>query len=105
MLTTTLWILGVIAVLALLLVRKVRRDAIRQGGKSVGSALGWTPTPDGTGVYFVIVRGEPAFQETQPFEYQGHTFVMVSHEGYDDSSSVLRRFLDVTCRMLPPGRS
>jgi len=103
--TTILWILAVIAILALLLVRKVRRDAIRQDGKRVGSALGWLPTPDGTGVCFTIVRGEPAFQETQPFEYQGRTFVMVSHEGYDDRSSVLRRFLDVTCRMLPPGRS
>jgi len=103
--TTILWILAVIAIPALLLVRKVRRDAIRQGGKRVGSALGWTPAPDGTGVYFITVRGEPAFQETQPFEHQGRTFVMVSHEGYDDRSPVLRRFLDVTCRMLPPGRS
>ncbi len=103
--TKVLWILGVIAVLALLLVLKVRRDAIRQGGKRVGSALGWTPAPDGTGVRFMTVRGEPAFQEAQPFEHQGRTFVMVSHEGYDDRSPVLRRFLDVTCRMLPPGRS
>lgn len=101
--TTIFWILGVIAVLALLLVLKVRRDAIRQGGKRVGSALGWTPASDGTGVYFIIVRGEPAFQETQPFEHQGQTFVMVAHENYDDRSPVLRRFLGVTCRMLPPG--
>jgi len=56
--------LGAVAVLALLLVLKVRRDAIRQGGKRVGSALGWTPAPDGTGVRFITVRGEPAFQET-----------------------------------------
>lgn len=98
-----LWLLGGVALLALLLARKLRRDAIRQGGVRVGSALGWMVAPDGLHAHFTTIRGEAAFQDNQAFEYQGQEFLIVGYESVDDSSAVLRRYLGATCWMIPPG--
>lgn len=100
-----LWFLAGVVLLAALLALKLRRDAIRQGGKRVGSALGWAVTADGAHAHFPIVRGEPAFQDDQAFEYKGQSFLIVGYDGVDARSPVLRRFLGVTCWMVPPGGS
>ena len=100
-----LWFLaGLVLLVALLLVRKVRRDAIRQDGRAVGSALGWLVAPDGVHARFAIIRGEAAFRDDQAFEYQGQAFLIVGYDSVDDRSRVLRRYLDVTCWMVPPGQ-
>jgi hypothetical protein len=99
-----IWIGGGVAVVALLLARKIARDAIRQDGKRVGSALlAHSVAPDAAEARFVIVRGEPVFRADQPFRHQGHDFLIVTFEAYDDRSTVLRRWLSVTCRVI--GRS
>jgi hypothetical protein len=99
-----IWIGGGFAFLALLLARKLARDAIRQDGKRVGSAmLAQYVAPDAAEARFVIVRGEPTFSADRPFRHQGHDFLIVSFDGYDDRSTVLRRWLGVTCRVIAPG--
>jgi hypothetical protein len=99
-----IWIGGVLALLVLLLARKIARDAIRQDGKRVGSAmLAQYVAPGSREIRFVTVRGEPAFRVDQPFRHQGHDFLIVGFEGYDDNSTVLLRWLNVTCRVVAPG--
>jgi hypothetical protein len=89
---------------ALLVRRKLRRDAIVQNGANVGSAmLAQIVSPGMDQARFIIVRGEPAFQATEPFEHQGMRFRILSYSRLDESSTVLRRFLDVTCGV-EPGR-
>ena len=84
--------------LALALRHKLRRDAISQNGVAVGSAmLAQAVSPGMDQARFVIVRGEPAFQAAEPFEHQGMRFRILFYSRMDDSSTVLRRFLDVTC--------
>ena len=97
-----IWILGAGALLALLVARKLARDAISQGGKRVGSALlaGYVP-PGAKEARFLVLRGEPDFLPDQPFRHQGREFRIVGAEGYDDSSTVLRRWLGVTCQVDP----
>lgn len=92
-----LWLLAGVLAVVLLMALHLRRNAIRQGGQRVGSAVGWIMTPDGGHAHFAIVRGEVAFQDNQVFEYKGQTFLIVGYEGVDTRSTVLRRFLDVTC--------
>lgn len=105
--TTLAWIAGAVALVGLLglaLRRKVRRDGIYQDKVRVGSALlAEIVRPDAEQARFVIVRGEPAFQEREPFEHAGMTFRIISAAGYDDSSTVLRRFIDVTCQVVARG--
>ena len=99
--TTMLIILAVLAVLALAVRQKLRRDAIHQNGAQVGSAiLGGVGMPGEPSAHFVIIRGEPAFQENQPFQHQGKTYLIVSYASMDASSTVLRRFLEATCRIV-----
>jgi len=50
---------------------------------------------------FLVLRGAPGFQPDQPFRRQGRDFSIAWSEGYDDSSTVLRRWLGVTCRVAP----
>ncbi len=101
------WLLiavALVVLLALALRRKLRRDAIAQNGSNVGSAMLAQLVSPGIGqVRFIIVRGEPAFQAAEPFEHQGMRFRILSYSRMDDSSTVLRRFLDVTCAV-EPGR-
>ena len=52
----------------------------------------------------MIVRGEPGFDETAVFEHQGQNFRIVSYSRRDESSTVLRRFLDVVCAVEPAPR-
>ncbi len=95
----------VLAALVLGLRHKLRRDAIQQNGARVGSALlGQLVSPGTRQARFIIVRGEPAFREGEPFEHQGHRFRLVSYARLDNSSTVLRRFLDAVCDVDPPGR-
>jgi hypothetical protein len=97
-----IWLGGALALLALLIGRKLTRDAIHQGGKRVGSALlAQHVPPDAQEARFLVVRGEPDFQPDQPFRHQGRDFSIAWSEGYDDSSTVLRRWLGVTCRVEP----
>jgi hypothetical protein len=99
------WLIGIVgalALLALLIARKLTRDAIRQGGRRVGSALLARYVPPGAKeARFLVLRGEPGFQPDQPFRHQGRDFSIAWSEGYDDSSTVLRRWLGVTCRIDP----
>jgi hypothetical protein len=102
--SSLIWIGGGLALLGLLLARKLARGAIRQDGKRVGSAmLAQYVAPDAEEARFVIVRGEPAFRADRPFQHQGHDFLIVTFEGYDDRSTALRRWLDVTCRVIGSG--
>ena len=101
-----LWFLaGFVLLAAVMLVRKVKRDAIRQDGRVVGSALGWVTAPDGVHARFAIVRGEAGFRDDQTFEHQGEEFLIVGYDSVDDRSRVLRRYLNVTCWMVPPGQA
>ncbi len=99
------WIAGTvvgIAVLALLIALKLHRDAIRQNSVRVGSALlAEYPGAAQAEARFIIVRGEPRFQPGETFEHRGKLYEILAYRGYDDSSTVLRRFIDVTCRMIP----
>lgn len=98
------WVIGVVALsgISALAVRgKMRRDAIYQRGVWVGSAMSPYLAPGGTDAHFAIVRGTADFQENRPFRRRGVVFQMVSWDGYDARSTVLRRFLNVTCRVLP----
>ncbi len=95
----------ILAAMALGLRRKLRRDAISQGGVRVGSAmLAHLVSPGTREARFVIVRGEPGFDETAVFEHQGQNFRIVSYSRKDESSTVLRRFLDVVCAVGPAPR-
>ncbi len=97
-----IWILGAGALLALLVARKLTRDTILQGGRRVGSAfLARHVAADAREARFLVLRGEPGFRPDQPFRYQGRAFRIAWSEGYDDSSTVLRRWLGVTCRVDP----
>ncbi len=58
--------------------------------------------PGTTEAYFVTVRGMPDFRENDPLEHAGLTFVISSFEGYNDKSTVLRRFIGVTARVVRP---
>lgn len=94
-------LIAAIIILGLALRYKVRSDAIYQGGTRVGSALfGGFIGPDADEARFVIVRGEPAFQERLPFVHRGGLYEIISSADYDDSSTVLRRFIDVQCQVL-----
>lgn len=102
--TTILIILATLALLALALRHKLRRDAIYQNGAQVGSALlGGLGQPGGPDARFVIIRGEPAFKEDQSFQHQGETYLILSYASLDASSTVLRRFVEPTCRVVGPG--
>ena len=92
-----LWLFAGIAAVVLLATLHLQRNAIRQDGQRVGSAVGWVMTPDGGHARFAIIRGEAAFQDNQVFEYKGQGFLIVGYDGVDDRSTVLRRFLNVTC--------
>ncbi len=94
--------LGAGALLTLLVARKLTRDAILQGGRRVGSAfLARYVPPDAREARFLVLRAEPGFRPDQPFRHQGREFRIAWSEGYDDSSTVLRRWLGVTCRVAP----
>ena len=54
-------------------------------------------SPEMTHARFVIVRGEPKFDAGEPFEHRSFRFRILSYDRIDDSSTVLRRFLDVVC--------
>jgi hypothetical protein len=96
-----IWIGGGLAVVALLLAHKFRRDAIRQEGEWVGSALlAHYVAPGTTQARFIIVRGAADFRADRPFRHQGQDFLIVTFDGYDDRSEVLRRWLGVTCRVI-----
>ena len=98
---TLLAIPVVLVMIGLLLRRKVRADAITQNRVRVGSALpAEYPAPGATECRFVIIRGEPAFQEAEPFEFRSITYAMLTHEHLDTSSTVLRRWQGATCRVL-----
>ena len=58
--------------------------------------------PDAAEARFIIIRGEPAFSADRPFRHQGYDFLIVAFEDYDDRSTVLRRWLGVTCRVIRP---
>lgn len=88
--------------LAFALRRKLRRDAIYQGGVRVGSALPPLLAPDGKRARFAVLRGEPGFREGEPFVNRGMAFRIVSAGNYDDRSTVLRRWLDATCEVIGP---
>lgn len=98
---TILIVIAAIALIVLALRYKVRSDAIYQGGSRVGSALfaGFVG-PDAEYARFSIIRGEPAFQERRPFEHRGTVYEMISVTDDDESSTVLRRFIDVQCQVL-----
>lgn len=94
-------LIAAIVIFGLAVRHKMRVDAIYQGGTRVGSALfGGFTGPDAEEAHFVIVRGEPTFQERLPFEHRGGLYEIISSAGYDDSSTVLRRFVDVQCQVL-----
>ena len=99
------WLIGIggaLTLLALLVGRKLTRDAIRQGGRRVGSAFLARYVPPGAQeARFLVLRAEPGFRPDQPFRHQGREFCIAWAEGYDDSSTVLRRWLGVTCRVDP----
>lgn len=102
--TTILIILATLALLALTLRYKLRRDAIYQNGVQVGSALlGALGQSGGPDAYFVIIRGEPPFREEQPFQHRKETYLILSYASLDTSSTVLRRFIEATCRVGGPG--
>ena len=96
-----MWIGIVVLALAALVLgvrNKLRRDAITQNGARVGSAMLAQHVPPGAAqARFMIVRGEPAFQESEAFEHGGQRFRILSYGRLDDRSTVLRRFLDVVC--------
>ncbi len=93
-----------VVVVVLMLRRKLRRDAIFQDGREMGSAmLAEAVMPSSRQVRFVIVRGAAGFREDQVFEHQGTLFQIESFARTDDSSTVLRRFIDVTCRVAGRG--
>lgn len=102
--TALLITLATLALLALALRHKLRRDAIHQDGVQVGSALlggpGQSKEPD---AYFVVIRGEPAFKEDQPFQHREETYLILFYASMDASSTVLRRFFEATCRVVSPG--
>ena len=60
-------------------------------------------SPGASQIHFIIVRGAPAFQERETFEHRGHRFRILSYERLDESSTVLRRYLNVTCAVEPAG--
>ncbi len=96
-----------LALTALLLRRKFRRDGIYQDGARVGSALlGGVIGPAGTQVPFVIIRGQirgdAMFHEAEPFVHRGALLRIVSAAERDERSSVLLRLIDVTCRVEDP---
>lgn len=90
---------AVVAAVAILLVRlKVSRSGIYQNGAYVGSALlAEAVEPGANQARFAIVRGMPAFDERLPFRHAGMTFEIETVEAFDGSSTVLRRFVGVTC--------
>ncbi len=96
-----LWIGIIVLLLAALVLgvrHKLRTDAITQNGARVGSAmLAQLVSPGAVQARFVIVRGEPAFQESEVFEHGGQRFRILSYGRMDDRSTVLRRFLNVVC--------
>ncbi len=93
-----------VAALALMLKRKLDLDAIVQDGRRVGSAmLAQFVEPGTRQARFVIVRGEPAFLQDRPFSHQGAMFQIETFAALDASSTVLRRFQDVTCRVIQGG--
>lgn len=101
---TLLILAAALALIALALRRKFRRDGIYQDGARVGSALlGGIIGPPGTQVPFVIIRGqirgEPLFREDAPFAHRGAVFRIESVADRDERSSVLLRLIDVTCRV------
>lgn len=97
--------IAVVVAAAILLVRlKVSRDGIYQNGAYVGSAmLAEAVEPGATQARFVTVRGMPAFEERLPFRHAGMTFEIETAETFDDSSTVLRRFGNVTCWVVSQG--
>ena len=103
-----MWIIGIAVIAAALVLgvrRKLQHDAIVQGGANVGSAmLAQAMMPGMQQARFVIVRGMPAFRESEAFDHQGRRFRILSYARLDESSTVLRRFLDVTCAVEPGGR-
>ena len=104
---TLLAIPAVLTLTGLLLWRKIRADAVSQNGARVGSALpAEYPAPGATECRLVVVRGEPGFQEKQPFDFRGVTYAMLTHEHLQANSTVLRRWRNVTCEVLSrkPGR-
>jgi len=100
----TLTMVALILVVAVALIAiKLERDAIRQGGARVGSALfAGLIAPVGEEARFVVVRGEAAFRPDRPFRHQGRDFRILSAERYDDRSTVLRRWFNVVCRVERP---
>jgi hypothetical protein len=77
--SSLIWIGGGLTLLGLLLARKLARDAIRQDGKRVGSAmLAQYAPPAAAEARFVIVRGEPAFRADRPFRHHGYDFLIVT---------------------------
>jgi hypothetical protein len=100
------WIVIALVVAALVVGvrRKLHRDAITQDGANVGSAmLAEIVVPGTQHARFVIVRGTQAFRENEAFDHQGRRFLILSYSRMDDSSTVLRRFIDVTCAVQPGG--
>ena len=97
------WAWIVIIVVALLglgiaIRQKMHRDAITQNGTWVGSAmLAELVQPGAVQTRFVIVRGTAQFEQSGAFEHRGQRFRIVSYDRLDVSSTVLRRFLNVTC--------
>ena len=90
---------GVVALVALALRAKLKRDAVRQDGQVVGSALYGGATGDGEAL-FAMLRGEPTFRADAPFEHGGRRYLLLSYEAYDDRSPVLRRFINARCRVV-----
>ncbi|QDD92852.1 hypothetical protein HVIM_03935 (plasmid) [Roseomonas mucosa] len=97
------WMVAIVAGLATLgalaLRAKLKRDAILQDGQVVGSALYGGVVSDEEAL-FVMLRGEPTFRADIPFEHDGHRYLLLSHEAYDDHSPVLRRFINARCRVM-----
>ena len=88
---------GVAALSAFALRAKLRRDAVRQDGQVVGSALYGGEAGEGQAL-FVMLRGERGFQADAPFEHGRGRYLLLSYEAYDDSSPVLRRFSMARCQ-------
>ena len=83
----------------LVLRAKLKRDAVRQDGQVVGSALYGGEGRDGQ-VLFVMLRGEQSFRTDPTFEYGGCRYLLQSYEAYNDRSPVLRRFSKALCQKL-----
>ena len=100
------WGLGVCGVAGLAVAglrAKMKAGAILQDGAWAGSAQ-MAPLVSNETASFSVVRGAPGFREQEPFVHRGRSFLIVGYASVDTRSTVLRRFTDVSCRIVPSSR-